>query len=143
MPLPTPRICREYSNDFCEFDESADEGFELFFDGYESLLKYVKKRFKSAAKAIAMGYTNVKVFADGFPAWVKAGNVPSVSVEWVKKQVDDKADMVLIDSQIVPDEHGLPDLDASENGVAIQSITLQNEGWERDEDVAEPDPTEL
>jgi Fe-S-cluster containining protein len=27
-----PQICREYSNDFCEFDESADEGFELFFE---------------------------------------------------------------------------------------------------------------
>lgn len=43
----------------------------------------------------------------------------------------------------VSDYTALPDLDASENGVAIQSITLQNEGWERDEDQAEPDPTEL
>ena len=32
----------------------------------------------------------------------------------------------------------LPDLDASANEVAIQMITLQNEGWERDYDVAEP-----
>ena len=31
-----------------------------------------------------------------------------------------------------------PELDASGNAVAIQSITLQNEGWERDTDVAEP-----
>lgn len=41
-----PQVCREYSNDYCEFDESAEEGFELFFDGYDSLLKYCKKRFK-------------------------------------------------------------------------------------------------
>lgn len=32
----------------------------------------------------------------------------------------------------------MPDLDASANAVAIQSITLQNEGWERDYDVTEP-----
>jgi phage tail-like protein len=43
----------------------------------------------------------------------------------------------------VSDYTALPDLDASENGVAIQTITLQNEGWERDEDVTEPDPAEL
>ena len=32
----------------------------------------------------------------------------------------------------------LPDLDASGNAVAIQSITLENEGWERDYAVTEP-----
>lgn len=53
----------------------------------------------SARKAEKLGYTNVKVFTDGFPAWVKAGNYPDVSVEWVKKQLDDKADMVLVDSR--------------------------------------------
>jgi phage tail-like protein len=32
----------------------------------------------------------------------------------------------------------LPELDANANAVAIQSITLQHEGWERDTAVAEP-----
>lgn len=32
----------------------------------------------------------------------------------------------------------LPDLDANGNAVAIQSISLENEGWERDYDVTEP-----
>jgi phage tail-like protein len=32
----------------------------------------------------------------------------------------------------------MPELDANANAVAIQSIQLQNEGWERDYDVAEP-----
>ena len=32
----------------------------------------------------------------------------------------------------------MPDLDASANTVAIQSIKLENEGWERDASVAEP-----
>ena len=31
-----------------------------------------------------------------------------------------------------------PELDASANAVAIQTLTLQNEGWERDYDVKEP-----
>lgn len=32
----------------------------------------------------------------------------------------------------------LPDLDANANSVAIESIKLENEGWERDYDVPEP-----
>ena len=33
----------------------------------------------------------------------------------------------------------LPDLDANANAVAIQQIKLENEGWERDTDVKEPE----
>ena len=59
-----------------------------------------KLSHKSAFKAEAMGYTNVKVFAKGFPNWMSVpGNYASVSVEWVKKQVDSQADMVIIDSR--------------------------------------------
>ncbi|MBD2232773.1 phage tail protein [Phormidium tenue] len=32
----------------------------------------------------------------------------------------------------------IPELDANANAIAIQSIQLQNEGWERDLDVTEP-----
>jgi phage tail-like protein len=36
----------------------------------------------------------------------------------------------------------LPDLDANANAVAIQHIKLENEGWERDQEVPEPaEPT--
>ncbi len=42
-----PAICREYSNDFCEFDQPAEEGFDLFFEDYAALLAYCKKRFKT------------------------------------------------------------------------------------------------
>ena len=38
----------------------------------------------------------------------------------------------------VSEYQALPDLDASANAVAIQSIKLENEGWERDPSVAEP-----
>ncbi len=46
-----------------------------------------KLSHKSAKKAEALGYTNVKVFAKGFPTYMKvAGNYPQVPVEWMKKQ---------------------------------------------------------
>lgn len=38
----------------------------------------------------------------------------------------------------VSEFQALPDLDANANGVAIQHLKLENEGWERDLDVTEP-----
>jgi phage tail-like protein len=38
----------------------------------------------------------------------------------------------------VSEYQALPDLDANANAVAIQHIKLENEGWERDEEVKEP-----
>ena len=38
----------------------------------------------------------------------------------------------------VSEFQSLPDLDANANAVAIQTIKLENEGWERDYDVTEP-----
>jgi phage tail-like protein len=38
----------------------------------------------------------------------------------------------------VSEYQALPDLDANANAVAIQHIKLENEGWERDLEVAEP-----
>ena len=38
----------------------------------------------------------------------------------------------------VSEFQALPDLDANANAIAIQHLKLENEGWERDPDVAEP-----
>lgn len=38
----------------------------------------------------------------------------------------------------VSEYQALPDLDANANAVAIQTLKLDNEGWERDYDVTEP-----
>ncbi len=38
----------------------------------------------------------------------------------------------------VSEYQSLPELDASANAIAIQTIKLENEGWERDYDVSEP-----
>ncbi|MEJ2154881.1 MAG: rhodanese-like domain-containing protein [Desulfobacteraceae bacterium] len=59
-----------------------------------------KLSHKSARKAEALGYKNVKVFAAGFPGWMAVkGHYASVSVDYVKKQIDKNADMVLVDAR--------------------------------------------
>jgi len=45
-----PRICREYDNDFCEYDMPAEDGFELFFRDDGELDKYCRKRYKNWGK---------------------------------------------------------------------------------------------
>ncbi len=41
-----PQVCRDYSNDYCEFDEPAERHFKLLFTDYESLLRYREQRFR-------------------------------------------------------------------------------------------------
>ena len=41
-----PQICRNYSNDYCEYDSPAEEGFSLHFRCFEELDAYCRKRFK-------------------------------------------------------------------------------------------------
>ena len=43
----------------------------------------------------------------------------------------------------VSEYQALPDLDANGTAVAIQTIRLENEGWERDESVTEPTESSL
>ena len=43
----------------------------------------------------------------------------------------------------VSEYQALPELDASANAVAIQTLKLENEGWERDLEVAEPTEPEF
>jgi len=55
---------------------------------------------KSARKAEKLGYTNVKVFADGFPAWKKdPGTYAAIEVSSLKSKVDSNSDMVIVDSR--------------------------------------------
>ncbi len=41
-----PQVCRDYDNDWCEYDEPAEKGFDLYFRTYDELLAYCKRRFK-------------------------------------------------------------------------------------------------
>lgn len=42
-----PFVCREYSNDFCEYDEPIAKGAELFFSSYKSFDDYCRQRFRT------------------------------------------------------------------------------------------------
>ena len=85
-----------------QFDKMVDQ---LPADKNALLIYYCggvkcKLSHKSAKKAASLGYTNVKVFAEGYPKWMSVkGHYASVSVEWVKKQIDTNGDMMLIDSR--------------------------------------------
>ena len=51
---------------------------------------------KAAWKAEKLGYTNVKVYAAGYPDWIKQkGNYGSVSAEFVAKQIADNKTMIV------------------------------------------------
>jgi rhodanese-related sulfurtransferase len=85
-----------------QFDKNTDK---LPADKNSLLIYYCgglkcKLSHKSAMKAEQLGYTNVKVFAEGFPKWMEdKSHYPSVSAEWVKAQIDKGTDMVLVDSR--------------------------------------------
>ena len=86
---------------FTEFDKKAD----LLPKNKDALLIFYcgglkcKLSHKSAKKAVEMGYTNVQVFATGFPAWKKQpGAYISISAEFVAAQIaENKA--LIVDSR--------------------------------------------
>jgi phage tail-like protein len=84
-------------------------------------------------------------FDTDFEDWANAAQVlssgaPSTSLGNLRKEIR----IVLLNEEAQPVHQykvhrcwvseftALPDLDASQNGVAIETITIQNEGWERD-----------
>jgi rhodanese-related sulfurtransferase len=54
---------------------------------------------KGAFKAEKLGYTNIVVYTNGYPEWKQKGNLGAVSPAFVKKQLDEKAPITLIDSR--------------------------------------------
>ncbi|MCW8955911.1 MAG: rhodanese-like domain-containing protein [Gammaproteobacteria bacterium] len=54
---------------------------------------------KSAFKAEKLGYSNIKVYAEGYPDWKAKGGLIAVSLSHIKKLLDSKSEMVLIDSR--------------------------------------------
>lgn len=74
----------------------ADKGKLLIFycDGVECMLSH-----NSAFRAEKLGYTNVTVYAEGYPDWLAKGHIGAISVPYLKKLMDEKAPMTLIDSR--------------------------------------------
>jgi len=65
-----------------------------YCDGPECVLSH-----NSARKADALGYTNVKVYPNGYPEWIAKGEFPAVAGAYIKKLMDEKAAYMLIDSR--------------------------------------------
>jgi rhodanese-related sulfurtransferase len=74
----------------------ADKGklVIVYCGGVECMLSH-----NVAHKMEKLGYTNIKVYADGNPAWSKAGLPMSVSTAYVKKLIDEKENFVLVDAR--------------------------------------------
>lgn len=66
----------------------------FYCQGFECDLSH-----KSAFKAEKLGYTNVKVYAAGQPDWEAHGELVAVSLAYIKKLMDEKADFVLVDAR--------------------------------------------
>lgn len=95
-----------------------------------------KLSHKSAAKAEALGYTNVKVFADGFPGWMKVkGHYASVSTQWMKNQIDTKADMVVVDAR--------PKVTKYDKGHIPTAISIPDTQFEKFKDQLPADKSKL
>jgi rhodanese-related sulfurtransferase len=74
----------------------ADKSALLIFycEGPECMLSH-----KSAFKAEKLGYTNIKVYPHGFPEWAAKGMNVAVSAAFIKKQIDEKTNAVLVDAR--------------------------------------------
>jgi rhodanese-related sulfurtransferase len=67
----------------------------FYCEGLECKLSH-----KSAKKAEALGYTNVKVYAEGYPGWMMdKEHYAEVPVDFVKTAMEGKTGMVLVDSR--------------------------------------------
>lgn len=66
----------------------------FYCGGVECMLSH-----NSAFKAEKLGYTNIRVYADGYPDWAAKGTGQSVSAAYIKKLLDEKAGFMLIDAR--------------------------------------------
>ena len=75
---------------------SQDKSTLLIFycGGVECMLSH-----NSAFKAEKLGYTNIRVYADGSPDWAAKGTGQAVSAAYIKKLLDEKANFMLIDAR--------------------------------------------
>lgn len=84
-----------------KFDQMAgslpqDKSTLLIFycGGVECLLSH-----NSAFKAEKLGYTDIRVYAEGSPDWAARGTGQAVSAAYIKKLLDEKANFMLIDAR--------------------------------------------
>ena len=103
---------------------------------------------QSAFEAITLerGVTHDKDFEDWANKVYDVGLAGMISLKSFRKDIliefqnenGDVAKVYKIFKCWVSEFQGLPELDANANAVAIEHIKIENEGWERDDQVPEP-----
>lgn len=91
-----------------------------------------------------------------FEAWANAAQVldkgePRTRLRDLRKQVrivlqneaGQPVQQYIVHRCWVSEYQALPDLDAGSNAIALEHVRLENEGWERDTSVGEPDEAEI
>lgn len=66
----------------------------FYCDGPDCILSH-----NAAFKAQTLGYTNVRVYAGGYPEWVQSGRLAAISIPQLKKLLDEKAPLTLVDAR--------------------------------------------
>lgn len=95
IPMATSIPYSQMDKMLDQLPENKDSLLIFYCGGLKCKLSH-----KAAYKAESLGYKNVKVFAEGYPGWLKVpGNYGAVSVDWMKAQVDKGADMVIVDAR--------------------------------------------
>lgn len=84
-----------------DFDKLADQlpqdknTLLIFYcEGFECMLSH-----NSAFRAEKLGYTQIRVYAAGYPDWIKKGHMSAVSIPFLKKKLDEGGPLTLIDSR--------------------------------------------
>jgi phage tail-like protein len=116
--------------------------------GDPSTVRKSPGQIKYEAITLERGVTHDKDFEQWANKVWNWGSLPGSEVSLqdfrkdVRIEVMNEAGQVAIAYNVyrcwVSEFQALPDLDASANAVAIQTIKLENEGWERDDQAAEP-----
>lgn len=78
----------------------------------------------------------VKITDASFGSWIKSSAVKSAGKSLVIHELDSLGKLLSvyrISNGWVSEFQSLPDLDASANSVSIESVTLETEGWQRDD----------
>lgn len=81
----------------------------------------------SAFKAEKLGYTNIRVYEAGFPDWIKNGNLHAVSIAHIKKLIDEKSPMTLVDSRPAARKYDLGHIPGAINIPDLQFDKLATE----------------
>ena len=108
-------------------------------------------RTKYEAITLERGVTHDREFEQWANKVAQYGAVQEVSLKDFRKDIIlelfNEAGQLVLRYKVyrcwVSEFQALPELDANSNAVAIQTLRLENEGWERDYDVPEPSEPEF